>query len=95
MSEVEIGPSSMVMARDDLFSTSVGDDLVLFDAAQGTYFGSGLVGQTIWNTISETKSVKSVCNELLDQFNIDPQTCERQVIAFLAELNSRGLIKVT
>lgn len=95
MSASTIGPDNIVVTRKDVFFTSVSDDLVIFDANQGTYFGSGLVGQQIWSIISEEKSVKVVCDELLEQFAIDRPTCEKQVLSFLSDLKTRGLIEVT
>lgn len=95
MSDPSIDLESTVEARSDLFTTTVSDDLVIFDPEQGTYFGSGLVGQEIWGIIAQPKSAKSVCDALLEEFDIDRKTCETQVLEFLSELNARGLIKVS
>lgn len=94
MSDAAIGMNSLVEARKDLFCTSVADDLVIFDAEKGTYYGSGLVGQQIWGIISEPKSVDAVCDALLEKFDVDRRVCEKQVLEFLSDLHGRGLIHV-
>lgn len=86
--------SSKVVAKSGTFSTSVGDDLVLFDPEQGAYYGSGMVGEQIWSLIADEQEVRSICDSLLERFEVERQTCEAQVLEFLGELNEHGLIHV-
>ena len=94
MNEIVINGDSVVKAREDVFSTSVGDELVIFDAESGTYFGSGDVGQQIWQELSEKTTANAVCDALMEKFDVDRATCEEQVFAFIAELSKRGLLEV-
>jgi hypothetical protein len=84
-----------VSRTETVFSSSVGDDLVIFDHDQGTYYGSGPVGEAIWSLIAEERKVADLCDRLMERFEVDRATCEAEVLAFLRELGERGLLKVS
>ncbi|MCU4653922.1 PqqD family peptide modification chaperone [Roseibacterium sp. SDUM158016] len=84
-----------VIARKDVFATAIDNELVLFDPDQGSYFGSGAVGDCIWSMISDERVVADICDALMEQFEVERATCEADVIEFLNALENRGLIKVS
>lgn len=94
MSEQQIDTSSVVSASTDVFSTSIGEDLVIFDQKGGSYYGAGEVGARIWELLSEDQSVSAICDTLLSEFDVDRSECEDQVLGFLKELQGRSLIKI-
>ena len=85
--------TTRVCAKPTVFGTSVDDDLILFDPESGTYYGAGAVGQKIWDLITDEREVKAVCDDLLEEFDIDRQTCEADVLEFLNTLHAKGLIQ--
>jgi len=86
---------SSVSARNGVFATTVDDELVLFDPEQGSYFGSGIVGERIWSFLSEERTVSDVCDALMDEFDVERSVCEAEVISFLNALAERTLVKVS
>lgn len=95
MSEQEINAASVVSASTEVFSTAIGEDLVIFDQKGGSYYGAGEVGARIWALISEDQAVASICDKLVTEFEVDRADCEKQVVDFLSELHERSLIKVS
>ncbi|MEM7004600.1 MAG: PqqD family protein [Pseudomonadota bacterium] len=84
-----------VCARSGVFATAIDEELVLLDPKSGQYFGAGPVGVNIWNILSkheEGVTVDAVCKEVMQQFEIDPETCRYDVLSFLNDLISRDLI---
>lgn len=92
---MDLNIDSVVMARDSVFSTTVDDDLVLFNPDDGQYFGSGTVGMRIWSMISEKRKVAEICGSLATEFEVDAERCEHDVLQFLASLRERDLITVS
>ncbi|WP_416137118.1 PqqD family peptide modification chaperone [Halomonas sp. HK25] len=81
--------------RDPSMLTSrMGDELVLFSARQGIYYGAQEVGARIWELIQDEVSVASVCDQVVMEYSIDPETCERDVLEFLQHLEAEGLVRV-
>ncbi|MEP6494550.1 MAG: PqqD family peptide modification chaperone [bacterium] len=50
------------------------------------------VGLRIWDLAEYPTSIASLCRVLCDEFDIDPDECQREVEAFILDLDSRGLI---
>lgn len=84
-----------VTARSGVFSTTVDDELILFDPDQGLYFGSGIVGQCIWTMISKERQVSDICDAIMEQFEVERAVCIADVVNFLSELEKRGLVTVS
>lgn len=86
--------SSLVKRDSALLSTRVDDDLVLFSAEQGMYYGTQVVGSRIWALIEDELSVVEICDKLLEEFSVDRVTCEREVMQFVEQLAEEGLVSV-
>lgn len=90
-----ITSASQVVRRDDLLVNELGEDeLVMLDMDAGRYFGLQDVGTVIWQEIAAPTTVEDLCTHLRARFEVDEETCEREVIAFLASLHEQGLIDV-
>jgi hypothetical protein len=53
-----------------------------------------MVGSEIWNAIEKPRRVDELCNALLQEFEIDVDTCRREVLVFLNDLVERGLAHI-
>lgn len=89
-----ISITTLVKREPSLLFSSVDDDLVLFSAEQGMYYGTQVVGSRIWALIEDEASVAEICAKLLDEFLVDRVTCEREVLQFIEQLAEDGLVAV-
>ena len=84
--------TSRVKKNDEIFSSVVDKDLILFDPTHGAYFGAGRVGSKIWELLDEERSVRALCDKLCVHFDIEPETCVPETLAFLEQLREQDLI---
>lgn len=70
------------------------DETVMLDVDQGRYFGVSEIGKVIWETAAEPTSVDDLVAVLLERYEVDEETCRREVISFLNELTDQGLLDV-
>ncbi len=84
---------SVVRARTDNMSVDLDAETVILDTASGTYFGLNEVGKAIWELIAEPRSVSGLCDTIATRFHIDADACMSDVIAFLTDLESEGLVE--
>jgi len=49
---------------------------------------------SIWNLIQEPKAVSEVRDVILAKYDVEPEQCDRDVLALLEELATEGLIEV-
>jgi hypothetical protein len=58
------------------------------------YYGMDSVARRIWELIAEPRRVADLCDQLIVEYAVERQVCERDVCAFLAELNKEALIRI-
>lgn len=60
----------------------------------GVYYGLDAVGARIWNLIQEPRTMNEVHETLLKEYDVEPDRCERDLLALLQELAAAGLIEI-
>jgi Coenzyme PQQ synthesis protein D (PqqD) len=84
-----------VVKRDDKpICTTIDEEVVMLSPQAQSYFGLGVVGSAIWNEIERPRRVDELCAILQQEFDIDSDTCQRQVTEFINDLVERGLAHV-
>ena len=81
-----------VSRRVGLLEAEVDGELVALNVDQGTCYGFNATATRIWGMIEEPKKVSELRDALLAEYDVDPETCERQLSELLAELEGDGLI---
>src|SRR5262245_46229182 len=89
-----IGPDSVITQDKEPIAASVDDEVVMLSARAQAYFGLDKIGTEIWSMIERPCRVGEICARLVERYEIEPQTCETDVIEFLDELLGHGLIRL-
>lgn len=92
--EANMDNQSLVRRHPSLLSSTIDEDLVLFSAERGRYYGTQVVGHRIWTLVEEEVSVGALCERLLEEFMVDRATCEREVLHFVQTLADEDLVTV-
>lgn len=67
---------------------------VMFSIMNGKYYNLGEIGGVIWDLIENQSTPESIVQELMKQYDVDQETCEKQVMTFMDMLHGEGLISV-
>jgi Coenzyme PQQ synthesis protein D (PqqD) len=89
-----VSRDSVVVASKDQVACDLNGEVVLLNFRSGLYFGLDSVGSHVWAEIQEAKAVDTVRDAILRRYAVDPDTCERDLLALLRELATEGLIEV-
>lgn len=94
--QTEIQLDTRVQQSPNPIATSpVDEDLMMFSQEKNSYFALKGPARAIWERIEKPIVVEQLCDELSAEFDdVDIDECQRDVIAFLHELQDEGLIKV-
>lgn len=84
-----------VVATKEQVSSDLGEDAVILNLKTGIYHGLDAVGARIWNLVQEPKTVSDILNTLLQEYDVEPDRCEREVGVLLQKLADAGLIEVS
>jgi hypothetical protein len=87
------GGSTVVAAKDQV-SSDLGGEVAILDLKAGVYYGLDAVGARIWSLIQEPRTVNEIRNILLEEYEVEPEHCERDLLALLRRLADEGLVEV-
>jgi len=81
-----------LVRRDTLFASQVDGETVIVSLETDSYYGFGKVGSRIWELLSAPTTVEALCRQLGEEYNVDPETCRQDTVAFLRQLLEQKLI---
>lgn len=87
--------SSLIVAAQHQVSSDLAGEAVILDMPSGTYYGLNAVGASIWQLVQVPKTVTQIRDAVLDEYEIDADTCEGDLFTLLGDLHEKGLIEVT
>ena len=83
-----------MVASPEHLSARLGPESVVLGVTKGVYYGLDEVGAHVWDLIQTPAVVADVRDAIVSDFDVDAGTCERDLVAFLLELDSNGMIDV-
>src|SRR5579863_6172479 len=90
-----ISNRSVVVAAKDQVSCVLAGEASILNVKSGVYYGLDPVGARIWNFVQEPRSVGEIHTAITNEFDVDPEQCERDILVLLTKLAEEGLIQVT
>jgi hypothetical protein len=94
VAESRISLGSAVVAAEGQVSNDIGEEVAILDLKAGTYFGLDAVGARVWELIQEPRRAEQIRDILLDEYEVEPDRCERDLLALLQRLAEEGLLEV-
>jgi len=77
-------------------ASNVGGEIVILNHNKGEYYGLDEVGALVWNSLEEQpQTLDSLCSAVLEDYDIDKQTCLKDIELLLKDLISEKLVEVT
>ena len=87
------GHSIMVAAREQVYCNLDGE-VVILNLKDGVYYGLNAVGARIWNLLQEPRTMHEVRDILAQEYEVETDRCEHDLLALLQELATEGLIEI-
>lgn len=94
MTETDLTAASLVSRDTNVLHDEVDDEVVAMSTASALCYGLNGVGSRIWHLMAEPVRVGDLCRTLQSEFDVDPATCEREVLELLREALAAGMIRV-
>lgn len=86
-----------IVARNDtdLLTTVVDGELIGMSVEQGACYGLNGIGTRIWALLVEPRSVADLSEQLISEYDVEPDQCLREVMELVVELRAEGLVNVS
>jgi hypothetical protein len=85
---------SVVKKSADQVSCDMAGEAVTLNLESGMYFGMDKVAARIWDLLEEPRTLKHIRDVILQEYQVDQESCERDLLAFLDQMESAGLIEI-
>jgi len=85
---------SVVVLAEGQLTADFGEECVILNSTKGAYYGLERHGVLVWHLIQEPRRITELREAILDEFDVDPARCERELMELLTELQGEGMIKV-
>lgn len=89
-----ISLESVVVVSPDAVSRELDGEAVILELASGTYFGLNDVGTRIWALIGERRSLRQVFEALRQEYDVQPEALERDLVELVERMREKGLVDV-
>ncbi|WP_160674399.1 lasso peptide biosynthesis PqqD family chaperone [Clostridium sp. C8-1-8] len=83
-----------VAQLEGIDATELNGEKVMMNLDKGQYFVLNEVGSRIWDLIQAPKSIGEVVSELLQEYEIDEESCREAVYEFLGSMKDAEIIQV-
>ncbi len=87
-------PTTQVKASNDQVSCDLAGEAAILDLQNGIYYGLDPVGARIWELIQSPCDCQGIVSQLLDEYDVEAEQCQHDVLALLSQLSERGLIEI-
>jgi hypothetical protein len=87
-------PASIVVVSKDQLASSIGGETVILGLSAGRYYGVDGVSARVWQLVQQPIRVAEVRDVIVKEYEVDPATCEADIIRLLGQMIDAGLIEV-
>lgn len=89
-----ITPGNYIEQNKEVFAGEIDNETVMMHIQTGKYYGLDDIGSRIWKMAEEKIRVKEIIVKLMEEFDVDEQQCEKDVIELLNDMKANDLIRV-
>lgn len=84
--------NAIIKASPNQAATELDGEAVILNLENGVYYGLDEIGTYIWGLLQTPHTFGDLVDLLLEEYEIDRETCQRDVQALLVDMHSHGLI---
>jgi hypothetical protein len=86
--------NSVVCAAREQVSSELAGEYVILNLNAGVYHGLEATGARVWQLIQEPRRVCDIRDLLIDEYDVEADRCERDLLELLEDLANHGLLEV-
>lgn len=88
----EVNRQTLIKRADGFVTANVKDDLMMLNVGQGAYYALDPIAAEIWGMLEHPTHVDEIIERLQKRYDVSAEECEKDVMDFLKELTSNGMV---
>ena len=93
--DARLSVHSIVIASPEQVSCPLGEEAAILNLKNTVYYGLNPVCARVWSLLQQPRSIGELRDALLDEYDVETERCERDLLDLLENLRAEGLIQVT
>lgn len=85
---------TVIKPAPDAVSCELSGETVILEMGSGRYFALDPIGTRVWQLLQSASTAESLCDRLVQEYDVDPETCRRDLSILLNQMVENGLISV-
>jgi hypothetical protein len=73
--------------------SELNEEAVILSLKNGKYYGLNSVGFTVWSNVQEAATLSEIEAAVMNEYDVDEETCRREVSLFLERMLSEELVE--
>lgn len=90
-----LSPGSIVVASKEQVSCALGDESAILNMKNSVYYGLDPIGTRMWILLRQPRSVIELCDTIAEEYEVERDRCERDILELLEQMKSEGLVEVS
>ena len=83
-----------LVAASNQVSSELGSEAIILGLGRGMYYGLNSVGTRVWQLLKQPVTPAGLRDQLIAEYEVEPSTCQADLLALLEQLFAEGLIEV-
>lgn len=92
--DASLSVHSVVLATPEQVSCPLGEESAILNLKNSVYYGLDTVGARVWTLLQQPRSVGELRDTLLEEYDVEAERCERDLLSLLEKMRGEGLIEV-
>lgn len=84
--------NSVISRSEDYLSNEIDGEIVMMNLETGAYVSLNATGKSIWDQLTEPKSIDMIIDALVREYDISKEVCENDVKPFIQKLLDQKII---
>ena len=89
---MKLNSESVVKRNPGVLSSKLDEEYVMLSLENNEYYGFDEIASVIWDKLEQEITVSRLISELLEEFEVERETCEKDVLELLEILKNKALI---
>jgi hypothetical protein len=92
--DASLSVHSIVIAASEQVSCPLGDESAILNLKNTVYYGLNPVGARVWSLLQRPRRISELRDALLEEYEVDADSCERDLLELLRKMRTEGLIEI-
>ena len=89
---MDVAPSEQFVVHPSVITRELSGETVLLNLESGVYYGLDAVGTRVWQLIMQGRTIASVCDTMIEEYEVAAQVLHADVTRLVGELHDRGIV---